>query len=245
MTNRIRMRHLRCFIEVARRGSITRAAEELNTVQPSLSRTLRELEEEIGQPLFERTGQGLVLTTASETFMRHVGVGMAQIARGVHQVRGQGDAGAVTIGMLPNVTRTLMPRAVARFKASAPETDVRTINSTVPDLIERLRSGEIDFVIGRLPSLENMKGVSFEHLYSESLIFVTRPGHALAGQPAVTLTDLNRHAMLIPQAGTIIRNELDRFAMARGITEFANKIESVSFEFTRAYLAANDAIASS
>ena len=109
MDNRIRMRHLRCFVEVARTGSITRAAAVLNTVQPSLSRSLRELEDAIGQPLFERTGSGLVLTTTGETFLRHVGVGMAQISRGIRQAQGAIERQAVTVGVLPNVMRTIAP----------------------------------------------------------------------------------------------------------------------------------------
>ncbi len=237
------MRHLRCFLEVARQRSITKAAEALNTVQPALSRTLRELEDEIGQPLFERTGQGLVLTMAGETFMRYVGTGMSQIQMGLRQMRDHGGNQAVTMGMLPNVVRTLVPRAVARFKDSAPHIDVRLVTSGAPDMIARLRQGEIDFLIGRLLSLEDIKGISFEPLYAESLTFVVRPDHPLAGRKQVTLQDIDAHLVLAPFPNTIIRKELDKFCVGHGLAEFSNKIETISFEFIRAYLVGHDAVA--
>ncbi len=243
MDNRIRMRHLRCFVEVARHGSITRAAEALNTVQPSLSRSLRELEDEIGSPLFERTGRGLVLTGAGERLMRHASIGLAQIAKGVRQAQEKHAIPAVSVGILPNVARTLAPRAIGRFKRREPEIDVRVYFHPVNALVDYLHDGTIDFMLGRLLAPERLKGISFEHLYSEPLIFVARPDHPLAARPGVTLADIDAGIVVVPLPGTIIRAELDKFTVARGLAEFSNKIESVSFELMRAVLADGDAVA--
>ncbi|QDZ03323.1 LysR family transcriptional regulator [Nitratireductor mangrovi] len=237
------MRHLRCFVEVARHGSITRAAQALNTVQPSLSRTLRELEDEIGGALFERTGRGLVLTSAGEILMRHVGVGLSQISKGIRQAQEPRGAQIVTMGVLPNVARTVAPRAIARFKANFPGTDVRVVFFPTSALIDHLQEGGVDFLFGRLFSPERLKGVSFEHLYSEPLVFVAHPDHPLAGRPEVTLGDIDAGLVLVPPPGTIIRSELDKFTVAHGLAEFSNKIESILFEFVRAYLARADATA--
>jgi LysR family pca operon transcriptional activator len=243
MDNRIRMRHLRCFMEVARLGSITRAAEALNTVQPSLSRSLKELEEEIGQPLFLRTGQGLVLTGAGEALKRHVGVGLSQISKGVRQAREPKGAQVVTIAVLPNVARTIAPRAVARFKATTPYVDVRVLYSPTVFLMESLHDGSIDFLFGRLFSPDRMKGISFEHLFSEPLVFVAHPRHPLAARETVDLQDIDTGMVIVPPPGTIIREELDKFTIAHGLAAFANKIESITFEFIRAILERGDAVA--
>ncbi|WP_205853309.1 LysR substrate-binding domain-containing protein [Zhengella mangrovi] len=242
-TNRIRLRHIRCFLALAELGSMTRAAAALNTVQPALSRTLRELETELGQSLFERTGQGLVLSRAGETFRRHVATGMAQIERGISEACGIAEARTVSVGMLPNVARTLVPRAVSRFKETASDVDVRIHWANVSELVERLRHGEIDFLVGRLLSLDHMSGISFEHLYSETLAFVVRKEHALLDEAHVSLDDIDRHLVIVPLPNTIIRTEMDRFTVARGLAQFRNKIETVSFEFTRTYLAGSDAVA--
>jgi len=243
MDQRIRLRHLRCFIEIARHGSVTRAAEALNTVQPSVSRSLRELEHEIGRPLFERTSQGLVLTGAGEILMRHAGLGLSQIAKGLHYAQEPHGVQAVTISVLPNVARTLAPRAIARFKATAPGTDVRVFSHSAARSVDDLRDGTSDLLLGRLLAPERMRGLSFEPLYSEPLVFVARSGHPLAGLEAVTLEAIGAGLVAVPQADTIIRDELDRFTIAHGLATFANKIESISFEFVRAVLEQTDAVA--
>ena len=72
MLNRLRMRHVRCFLTIARCGSMTAAAKEMNSSQPAVSRSLAELETLVGQPLFERGGRGLTLTEAGERLRRHL-----------------------------------------------------------------------------------------------------------------------------------------------------------------------------
>lgn len=243
MDQRIRLRHLRCFVEIARHGSITRAAEALNTVQPSVSRSLRELEQEIGRPLFERTGRGLVPTGAGEILLRHAGVGLSQLAKGVHFARDSEGVQAVSLYVLPNVARTIAPRAIARFKAAAPETDVRLISSPANKAVDYLRDGSVDFLFGRLFAPERMRGLSFEQLFSEPLIFVARPGHSLTARDAVTLADIDAGLVLVPQAATIIRDEMDKFLIAHGLAAFANTVETISFEFVRAFLAGVEAVA--
>jgi LysR family pca operon transcriptional activator len=237
------MRHVRSFLALCEHHTVTNAAEALNTVQPALSRTLRELETQLGATLFQRTGKGLVLTPAGETLRQHLSAGMAQIEQGVLQASGLGKAARVAVGMLPNVTRTLVPAAVRRFKETSPEVTVRLYWAGVPELVALLRKGEIDFLASRLLSLDSLAGLSFEHLYSEPLVFVVRAGHPLAGRDGVSLADVDRHPVILPLPGTIIRAEFDRFLVARGFAEFANRIETVSFEFTRFYLRENDAVA--
>ena len=73
LSSRIRLRHLRAFLALSKHGSVTRAAGALNTVQPSLSRTLRELEDELKQPLFGRTANGIIMTRAGEMLHRRFG----------------------------------------------------------------------------------------------------------------------------------------------------------------------------
>jgi LysR family pca operon transcriptional activator len=244
MNNRLRMRHIRCFLAVARQGSVTSAAEHLNSSQPAVSRSLSELEQLVGEKLFLRTGRGLLLSEAGARLRRHFDSAMTQVEAGIGGPGSRAEQRRIAVGMLPNVARTLARRAAAVLKQREPDIDLELHWSDVPDLITRLNSGRIDFLIGRLLGLEHMEGVSFEHLYAEPLIFVAPAGHPLADAPdAATLSDIRDELMVVPLPGTIVRRELDKFIKARGFDEFANKIETVSFEFTRSFLATERAVA--
>ena len=86
--SRLRLRHLEVFVETARLGSVSRAAEWLNLTQPAVSRTLRELEATCGAPLVERFGRGVRLTAGGEVFLRHAIAGLDAMRGGVAAVAG-------------------------------------------------------------------------------------------------------------------------------------------------------------
>ncbi len=238
----LRMRHFRTFLALCEQGSLTRAAEVLNTVQPALSRTLREMEEAIGVQLFVRSARGMTVTPEGEALRRSLTAGMAQIENGVAQAAGTRQSEVVALGVLPNVARELVPIAVQRFKRARPEVTVRLHTATVPELLDLLRKGRIDFLASRLVSIDQLTGVLFEHLYDEPLIFAVRPGHPILASNEVTLEQIARHLVMVPMPGTIIRQELDRFLFASGQAIFPNRIETVSYEFSRAFMQREDAV---
>lgn len=242
MDHRVRLRHLRAFVELARHRSFTRAAEALNTVQPAVSRTIAHLEQIIGKPLVERRGKGLALTSAGESLMFFAESALAQIAEGVQQAAGRGTAQTIGLGILPNVTRELMPGAVLRFKRAHPNVTVRIMTARADELLRLLRAGDIDMLVGRLLRPEQVKGLSFDHLYDEPLVFATRAGHPLTRRRRMALDELERFGLVLPLSGTIIRDEINRFLMARGHPAFANVVETTSFEFARPYVLGGDAI---
>ena len=82
----------------------------------------------------------------------------------------------------------------------------------------------------------------FEHLYSEPIVFVVRTGHPLAEARGLIPHDLEPYIVVLPQHGTIIRSEVDRFLFSLGYGEFPNRIETVSFEFVRTFAAGTDAV---
>ena len=240
--NRIRMRHLRCFLAVAQLGSATRAAEALGTVQPSVSRSLREFEDEMGTPLFDRSAGGLALNEAGRTLFAYVSGGLGQVDRGIETMRGQMGESKVTAFAMPNVVRVVMPGAVRRFKALYPEVDVELETVASGTLMDRLHAGAVDFGFGRLNSADKMTGMNFEHLFSEPLVFFCRVGHPLDGARNLTIHDIDRFPVIIPAPDTIIRNEIDRFVIGEGLARFANTIETVSYEFARNYMVTTDAV---
>ncbi|HVZ54628.1 MAG TPA: LysR substrate-binding domain-containing protein, partial [Pseudolabrys sp.] len=150
---------------------------------------------------------------------------------------------AVTVGALPNVAARLMPEAVRLFKQDAAGTLVRVITGgSNSRLLDQLRLGELELVVGRLAKSEHMTGLSFEHLYSEPLSIVVRRHHPLASAKRFLLTALSQHPWVLPDNGTIIRQEIDRFLLAEGVSPSANIVESTSVSFGRAYVEASDAV---
>lgn len=241
---RIKLRHVACFLEVAARGGFGRAAEGLNLTQPAVSKAIGELEETLGVTLFERGRSGAVLTPQGEIFRAHAGAARAALRRGLEQIA-EARAGAgvvVAIGVLPTVSTGLMPRAVARAKAGGLVATIRVEAGPNDWLLGRLREGRLDLVVGRLASAEAMRGLAFEHLYSEEIVAVVRPGHPLTTGRPIGLADLAPYTLLLPTSGSIIRPEVDRLFLAEGVARERDVIETVAPSFGRAYVRSSDAV---
>lgn len=243
VNNRIRMRHLRCFLAVAQHGSVTHAAEALSTVQPSVSRTLRELEQEIGAVLFARKANGLELNSAGKTLFSYVKSGVVQIDQGLSRLHVQTQAEQISIYVLPNVTGSIMPGAIRRFKAACSGVDVQLISVANGHQSEKIRDGSVDFCIGRLAEPDKMTNMTFEHLYNEPLLFIAQSNHPLAQKEGVSVMDLDRFQVIVPSLDTIIRAELDRFVIGQGLSRFSSIIETLAMDFARTYVLNGDAVA--
>ena len=241
---RIKFRHLTCFMEVARRRSVVAAAEALSITQPAVSKTIRELEEALGVSLFDRSRRGVEITRHGEVFLRYAGAAITALRQGVDSVaQSRAKAGIViTVGALPTVAAHVMPDAVRRYKETGAGATVRVITGPNNMLLGQLRVGELDLVVGRLADAEEMHGLTFEHLHSERIAFVVRPGHPLAGRQAVTATEIARHTVLAPDPGSIILPIVERFLIANGCAGLPDRVETVSTAFGRAYVRANDAV---
>src|SRR5262245_47132003 len=180
--NRVRFRHLQTFLEVARQKSVVKAAGLLNVSQPAVTKTIRELEEVLGVAVFERDGRGIRITRSGEIFMRHAGLAITALRQGIDSVA-NGDAGGgppIRVGALPTVSARIMPYAMSLFLREETGSLIKIVTGENAVLLEQLRLGELDLVVGRLAEPERMAGFFFEHLYSEQVLFVVRAGHPLA-----------------------------------------------------------------
>jgi LysR family pca operon transcriptional activator len=244
MNGRIRFRHLHCFLAIARHQNVGAAAKELAITQPALSKTLREIEDELQVQLFERGRRGMSLTQFGDLFLQHASASIASLRHGVDSINlaRAASAQAIAVGALPNVAARLMPEAVRIFKDGAAGTVVRLVDGSNSRLLDRLRLGDLELVVGRLASTEHLTGLAFEHLYFETLAVVVRRQHPLAKTKRVRPASLVQYPWLLPEEGTVIRQEIDRFAMAEGIPRPANKVESTSVPFGRAYVEKSDVI---
>jgi len=243
ISQKLRLRQLRCFVTVARMKSFVAAAESLGLTQPAVSRSIRELEQTLGHELFDRSTRGAELTRRGRDFLDAVESGLLQIWQGTKAVVGQiGTLEVVRIGALPNVCSQFLPNIVAAFKSELPGVRVVISPGINSGLLSGLRLGETDIVIGRLSSSEDMRGLVFEALYDEPLVFVVQQSHPLANK-APSIQDVLGYPLLLPPEGTIIRQEVSRFLAGQGSVSLPDLIETTSSDFQRAYISITEGIA--
>jgi LysR family pca operon transcriptional activator len=242
--SRIKFRHLQTFVEVARQKSVIKAAELLHVSQPAVTKTIRELEQALGVGVFERDGRGIRITRYGEVFLRHAGAALTALRQGVDSVSQErfGEAPPVRIGALPTVSTHIMPRAIDLFLKENTWSRVKIITGDNAVLLEQLRIGDLDLVVGRLAGAERMTGFSFEHLYSEQVVFAVRAGHPLLGAGKSLFPELGRYTLLMPTRGSIIRPVVENFLIANGVASLPSQIETVSDAFGRAFVRDSDAI---
>jgi len=241
---RIRHRHLNCFLETAKSRKVSAAAEALNISQPAASKTLHELEDILGSKLFVRGGRaGLKLTPSGRLFLRYAGASIAALKEGVDSIAQDSTHGEtkITVGVLPTVATSVMPEAIQKFKETH-STPLKVITRPNDALLDQLRLGELDLVVGRLGRPREMLGFSFTHLYPDQLVLVVRPGHPLAEEAEVDVHALEKMTALVPTKSGLMRPVIDRFWVAHGIVTLPDFIEARSPDFCRQYVLSSDAV---
>lgn len=239
----IRYRQLSTFLEVARLGAVGKAADALNLSQPAVTRTIRELEQAAGMPLFAREGRGIRLTPAGEEFRRHAAASVAALRTGFEALRGLESSAAprLRIGALPTVSARIMPNVMATLLATT-QARVKIVTGENAVLLDQLARAELDVVVGRLAAPERMVGLTFEHLYSEQVRFVVRAGHPLATREPFRPEEIASYPVVMPTPSAIIRPFVDRLLISQGLPDLPVRIESVSDSFGRAFLRGSDAV---
>lgn len=235
----VKLRHLRAFLAIATSGGMTSVAQAQGITQPALSRTLAELEELLGQPLFLRQGRKLVLTDAGNLFRRHATTALQVLDAGaaaLHPNKGE----RLRIGVLPSVATTFFPRVAMRFSDLQPETVLAVETGPHHYLIQLLREGAIDLMVGRMPTATEMTGLRFDHLYEEDVLLVARAGHPFVTSPVADA--LEQSLLILPPQTALIRTMVDTFMASLGFSAKRASLETVSLALGRGVCLASDAL---
>jgi len=240
----VTLRHIQCFVEIARCGTTTEAARRLNISQSAASRRLSELESLLGIKLFRRQNRKLLLSDEGRLFLRYAQSADVTLKQGLDALAGLDGAirPKVSIGALPTVAGTLVPKSVQKFKRSAPSVIVRVETGASKGLLENLRNGNLDMVVGRMPVPDLMRGLHFEHLYSDRLAFVAKKGHPLLQLNTLTLNDIVSYPCIVPGKTAVIRPLVDTFFLSHAMQLPRDRIETTSLAFCANYLEASEAI---
>lgn len=239
---RIKLRHLVCFIEVARSKSVVAAAETLNMSQPAATKTIKELEAVIGDVLFDRSRRKLALTATGESFQRYVATSLSALNQGIAAIGKARADTIIKVGALPTVSAQILPKAVQRFTAGGLLARTRIVTGPNAYLLSLLRVGDVDLVIGRMADPDAIAGLAFEHLYSEQVVFAVRAGHPLLQANAFELPMIEAFQTLMPPPDSVIRPTVERMLIAHGVTGLRDEVETVSNAFGRSFTRLTDAV---
>lgn len=177
------MHHLRDFVAIADRGGLRAASRHMQQPQPALTRSLGELERELGVPLFERHARGMTLTAMGQVFARRATAILNEVRRAkeeVDQLQG-GTGGSMAVALSMAAHMALLPRAIGPFRARYPTVQLRILESLYPMVEPGLRDGEIDFYIGPEPGRPLSSELLQRALFANTRIALCRRGHPLAG----------------------------------------------------------------
>ncbi len=180
---RLKTRQLLLLVALAEEGNIHRAAQVLNMTQPAASKLLKDLEDVLEVPLFDRLPRGMRPTWYGETMIRHARVALASLNQAHDELTAlkAGRFGQVSVGAITAPGLTLMPPAVAMVKREQPDLRVSLEIETSPVLIERLEQGKLDILVARLFAEHDKSQLRYEALTEEPVCALVRPGHPLLG----------------------------------------------------------------
>lgn len=241
--NRVRLRHLQCFVTVAQEQNLGRAAERLNLSQPAVSKTLAELEQLAGCQLVVRGRFGARLTTDGERFLSHavsVTEALEDAARAISK-GGRAHHETLRVTALPTVAPDILPAALAQLREQYPQVRVLVDIATNNRLLEKLKSGEADVAVGRMADPQLMVGLSFELLYVEPLVAVVQPAHPLVDDEA-TLTRVLEYPLVVSASGTVPRHNTEHWFKVRGFDLPDNGLETLAVSVARLVVMQSQAV---
>lgn len=242
--NRASVRQLRLVLAVAESGSMVRAGEAVGLTQPAVTRAVRELETDLGVPLFERGNRGVTPTVYGETLVRHAQIALAQLAHAAEAIDdlAHGAGGRVVIGTLLAASAWLLPRAIAKLRAERPRVIVEVVEGTNDRLQPMLVRGELDMVVGRLSEFRHREGVHQETIYAEPIVILARPDHPLARRKRLALADIQAADWILPPPETTLRRQLEKAFFDAGLDPPRCAVESVSLPTNRRLMRDTDLI---
>lgn len=194
-----RLKPLRAFCQVARLGSISRAAEALFLSQPAVTLQVQALERELGQPLFERIGRRFSLTREGQLLYelaRPLVEGLDGLdAEFRNRIKGL-QAGELHVAAGTSTILYLLPPLVQAFREQHPEVQLVLHNVTGQDGLGLLRSDAVDLAVGSM--LDVPADLAYEPVQSFDPMLICPPGHPLADKPEIALEDLSPYGLILP-----------------------------------------------
>jgi DNA-binding transcriptional LysR family regulator len=226
------LRILRYIDEVARTGSIRKAADHLNVTASAVNRRIMDLEEELGAQLFERRPRGVRLTSAGEVFVAYLRQQSGDVERmksQIEELKGL-RRGTVRVACSQALALDFLPREIATFRSHHPQVAFEVKVADHEQAMHALAAYEVDLVlVFRPPFLANFQPLM---TLEQRMVAVMAADHPLASQRAIRLRDCATYPVALPERSIGGRQLLDEVMARSGLT-FNIAAESNSFELLR------------
>jgi DNA-binding transcriptional LysR family regulator len=192
------LRHLRYFVAVAEEENISRAALKLRVSQPGLSRQVRDLEDEIGFQLFERSAKSIKLTAAGKTFMTEARAVLQRADDALKKARAVAHGGnsQIHVGYAPSLTVQILPQILRAFQGEFPHVRVTLHDLSSEEIMVQLGEKKLHLALTARPPEKMLRGLSFIELARYSFCVAVAPWHPLAKSRVLVLSQVAREPLI-------------------------------------------------
>ncbi|MDP3082121.1 MAG: LysR family transcriptional regulator [Rubrivivax sp.] len=242
MSSHITLRQFRYFIAVAESGSVAAASRMLSIAQSAVTKSMQELEDEIGQRLFERSSKGMLLTQQGHRFLASARQVIGAVADATRLRRSEGGlAGTLNVGVTSLVAGYYLSELLSRYLRNCPAVQVQVTEETPPFLEHLLINGELDVAIMVSNVLGEPQALVAETLTRSPNRVWLASNHPLTAADEVTLADCANHDQVVLEADRI--DDLMRAAWARHQLKPRTLLRTSSLEAVRSLVGAGTGIA--
>ncbi len=204
--------HFQCL---ANNRNFTAASKQLGLSQSALSRSIQRLEEELGQPLFERKPRTVELTDAGILFQKSAEQILLIVEDTKAEICDDGQSGRIRIGAIPTIAPYFLPDLLRRFANNFPNATMIIQEETTENLLKRCKQGELDVAILALPI--PARYVEIEELFDEELMLVMPPDHPLSCKKQIRIGDVEPYAFVLLDEAHCLSDNITSFCNQRSV----------------------------
>ena len=232
----VTMAQLRALIAVESTSSYALAAQQIGLSQPAVHRAVRDLQQFLGTPLLVRVGRSVRPTDTASRFVRFARLMLAELRTGRDEVGAldAGDGGRIELGTLPMGRAVFLPELLAQFMAAHPAASVRVVEAPYEELLDALRQGDIDLLIGgALRDPAPTSDIVQEGLFDDEPVIVGNANHPLRRKKRLSPADLLRYPWIVPSQSVPMRANWERMFRSQGVDSPEVRIECGSMLIAR------------
>lgn len=218
--------HLEYFKLLAKLQNVSLSAKQLNVSQSALSRAIKQLEEEVGAPLFNRVGRSLKLNKYGQSFLvtvntitQEMDIFKSEVTQSIDMLNGD-----ITIGFLHSVGPTYLSDFLKTFNSQYPNIRVKLLQDHAKGLISKLENGDIDVAITMVAPASN--SVCFIPLLQEQLFITLNSTHPLANEQSLNIADLVNEQFILLKENFVLREQVDQIFYEHNINNVEINFES-------------------
>ncbi len=211
------VKHFQAFVILAKHLHFSKAAEELGVAQPTITLFIKQLEDAVGASLVHRSTRSVYLTDMGLQFLPKAQHLLEEMLGALNSVREFAalQSGKLSVAVYPSISSSLLPHLFVRFQKAYPSVFLRIIDANYSQMLDRLRTGEVDLAIGYAPETE--RDVAFQPLFRDEIAAFFRHDHAFVGRDALTWAHLAKETLIAPPSDTSVRALIDNQLIRNGL----------------------------